>query len=54
MIVVNSITTGTLRATISYSYNWPFQGNYNVDMALIANEFDSSAVVEKSVAVGGP
>jgi len=37
MIVVNSVTTGTWRATIGYSYNWPFQDNHSVDMALSEN-----------------
>ena len=39
MIVVNCVTTGPLRATIQY--NWPSQGNCNVDMALSENEFDT-------------
>jgi len=39
MIVVNSVTTGPLQAAIQY--NWPSQGNRNVDMALSENEFDT-------------
>ena len=49
--MVNSVTTGPLRATIQL--NWPFQGNHNVDMVLSEKEFDIP-VVEKSVAVRGP
>jgi len=42
MIVVNSVTTGPLRATIQLQL--PFEGNHNAEIAPSENELDTPAI----------
>ena len=39
-----TIFYGVVTFIQSYSYNWPFKGNHNVDVAWAENEFDTSAL----------